>query len=51
MQRSHCGGDVLRYIVQDLYYDPPEEIVFKNKNDLIDYLVERIGDLNVVIER
>ena len=51
MQRSHCGGNVLKYIVEDLFYDPPEEIVFRNKDELINYLMIRIGDLHLVIER
>jgi len=41
----------LKYIVGDLFYDPPEEIVFRNKDELINYLMERIGDLNLRVER
>lgn len=38
----------MKYIIVDLYYEE-EEIVFKgnNKNELINYLMERIGDLEL----
>jgi len=39
-----------KYIVRDYFYDPPEDKLFKNKNEVIEYLLERIGDVQLVIE-
>ncbi|MHA1170018.1 MAG: hypothetical protein ACTSRU_19490 [Candidatus Hodarchaeales archaeon] len=40
-----------RYILLDYFYEPPEEIVFRNKNEVIEYLLERIGDVGMRVER
>ena len=45
--RYHFRLNMARYILEDMFYDPPIEIVYKNKDELIDALLERIGELHL----